>query len=389
MRDELTAPPGIAEQQSGESSQRESESIERHSRSFSLASRLLPREVARDVRRLYAWCRACDNAVDDEALPLAERRRRMAELWLELERVYGGERPERPESRWLQDLVLRYAIPKEWPQALLTGMESDLDFVRPQTVAELELYCYRAAGVVGLMMSRILGVQSREAEAYACSLGVAMQLTNIARDVAEDWSCGRCYLPTEWLPNAGQAEELPGDDQLRPAVKRLLELAELNYRKGRLGYPFLPARVRWAIRVAADVYREIGQVIREADFRVRERRHGVSTSRKLRIVGQGFWAGIHDRMVSTKDVSSSLITGVAEMKPETLYLAVFGLSLTGVMATAMFALVGLNPKADTYDYLPWIYSGGSACAALILGWWSRRLAKQLPTEATPSRGGKA
>lgn len=270
------------------------ESIQRHSRSFSLAARLLPRLVARDVRRLYAWCRACDNAVDDESVTLEERRARLDAIRADLRRVYAGEPVESVESRWLQELAKRYAIPEEWPEALLDGMESDLDFVRPVSQAELELYCYRAAGVVGLMMSRILGARSHEAEQYACSLGMAMQLTNIARDVAEDWERGRCYLPQEWL--AADGAELPSDAELCPVVERLLNLAEHHYELGRKGYPYLPPNVRWAIRVAASVYREIGEVIRGAGYRVRDKRHFVPAGRKLRIVASGLGAGIWDRL---------------------------------------------------------------------------------------------
>jgi phytoene synthase len=358
----------------------ERESIERHSRSFSLAARLLPPLVARDVRRLYAWCRACDNAVDDESVSLAERRARLAAIRADLQRVYSGERLDCVESRWLRELVERYAIPQEWPEALLDGMESDLDFVRPASQADLELYCYRAAGVVGLMMSRILGARSRKAEQYACSLGMAMQLTNIARDVAEDWQRGRCYLPQAWLEADGA--ELPSDVELCPSVQRLLNIAEHHYEQGRLGYPYLPQNVRWAIRVAASVYREIGEVIRAAEYRVREQRHFVPTTRKLGIVAAGLGAGVRDRLSSSLgNVSNSLVAGVSEMKPETFYLAIFGLSLTGVMGTVMFALVGMNPKADSYDNLPWIYSVGCAVMAAGLGWWSRRLASKLPSDS--------
>jgi 15-cis-phytoene synthase len=357
----------------------ERESIERHSRSFSLAASLLPPLVARDVRRLYAWCRACDNAVDDESVTLEERRARLDRIRADLRRVYAGERLESVESGWLQELVERYAIPEEWPRALLDGMESDLDFVRPASQTDLELYCYRAAGVVGLMMSRILGTRSREAEQYACSLGIAMQLTNIARDVAEDWERGRCYLPEEWL--ATDTAELPSDAELCPVVERLLNLAEHHYELGRKGYPYLPLNVRWAIRVAASVYREIGEVIRRAGYRVREQRHFVPTGRKLRIVAAGLGAGVRDRAsMALGNVSNSLMTGVTDMKPETFYLAIFGLSLTCVMGTVMFALVGMNPKADSYDKLPWVYSIGCAVMAAVLGWWSRRLASKLPVQ---------
>jgi hypothetical protein len=160
-----------------------------------------------------------------------------------------------------------------------------------------------------------------------------------------------------------------------------LNLADHYYEQGRKGDPYLPLNVRWAIRVAASVYREIGEVIRRAGYRVREQRHFVPTGRKLRIVAAGLGAGVGDRVsMSLGNVSSSLMTGVTDMKPEAFYLAIFGLSLTCVMGTVMFALVGMNPKVDNYDKLPWNYSIGCAVMAAVLGWWSRRLAIKLPVQ---------
>jgi phytoene synthase len=351
--------------------------IERHSRSFSLAARLLPPKVAADVHNLYAWCRSCDNAVD-EAGHKSLAKLKIDQFRQDIERIYQGQVPLQPESVWLAEIVHKYELPKHWPLDLLEGMESDIDFQPKRNLADLERYCYQAAGVVGLMMARVLGVKNRGALSYAKSLGMAMQMTNIARDVAEDQRRDRCYLPTEWLPEQqagnGDSTETLTDDVIRTGLKKLLDLAEHHYRLGAQGYPFLPGNVRLSIRVAAMVYRQIGRVIEDADLRVMGQRHHVSTAMKFRLVGRG----MKDELVYR--VSQSFCkhhyNERSTMKPDTMYLATFGLFLTFVMATVMFALVGINPKLETYDRLPWIYSVSSAIAAGGFWFLSRVLDKK-------------
>ncbi len=365
--------------------------LQRHSRSFALATRLLPKPVATDVKMLYAWCRTCDHVVDDEP-SRGEAERRLQLIRDDVVRIYAGEAPQLPESQWLEALVNRYDFPRRWPDDFLAGMASDLDFSPKGSVAELEHYGYQVAGVVGLMLSRILGASDPRACAPAISLGTAMQLTNIARDVSEDWERGRFYLPLEWMPGRVPPQGALPEEEIRRAVQRLLQLADRHYELGRQGLGYLPDAVRGSIRVAADVYQEIGQVIRRADCRVLGRRHYVSTGGKLRRLGLACLAEANYRVGrlvggDRPPATPTSLIGRVPMKRETLFLATFGLSLTCVMATVMFALVGINPKLESYQWLPWAYAGASAGMAVILGWLARRLDQTPAMAAVPTASG--
>ena len=155
--------------------------IQVNSRSFSMAARLLPKEMRTDVAKLYAWCRWCDNAVDD-APSQAVARHRLQMLMQDVKAIYSDQPIQLPASDWLRELVERYNIPPDLPRDLLRGMESDLNFKPMANDEALLLYCYRVAGVVGLMMRRVLGVTGQQALEHAKNLGIAMHLTNIARD---------------------------------------------------------------------------------------------------------------------------------------------------------------------------------------------------------------
>ncbi|MDG1807625.1 MAG: phytoene/squalene synthase family protein [Pirellulaceae bacterium] len=366
--------------------------IEAHSKSFSLACRTLPQHLREDVCKLYAWCRWCDNAVD-EAPDADIARQRLALLREDIESIYASRPLHLPASEWFFELVQRYDIPKQLPLDLLLGMESDIDFQPVQNQADLELYCYRAAGVVGLMMCRLLGVSDERAFENAKCLGIAMQLTNIARDVGEDWELGRLYLPATWLPAVEDLGSSPTDDQLRQAVEKCLDLADINYELGKQGYSALPAGTRLGIRVAAAVYREIGNEIKRSDYQVMQQRHFVSKAQKLKLVGREIAHELTFRMVNRRQQFGShllkkypsllaqqpspSLAGEFTMKTEFHYLAIFGLSMTLVMATVLFALMGLNPKREAYELLPWMYSCASAIGAATLWLWSQHIGKQL------------
>jgi 15-cis-phytoene synthase len=338
--------------------------IRKHSQSFSLAARLLPKRIRADVETLYAWCRWCDNAVDDAPTPDIARVR-LATLRADVELIYEGKSPIHAASQWLADLFSRYSIPKDNPLELLDGMEMDLSQCRINSEKELHLYCHRAAGTVGLMMCHILGVNEPQARRFADALGIAMQLTNIARDVAEDWQRGRCYLPEPWLDRRLEPGNPPRNDDVRLAVKQLLDLADHYYTLGLKGLRYLPVQSRIAILASATIYREIGQIIREKDFRVMDGRVRVPKIRKLKLVAQSiiltcemnFVSSAFFGMISTPNTQS-----IGEpMNKDARYLAVLGVSLTFILAAAMFILVGIKPKdSEAYSSLPWIYS--FACA---------------------------
>ncbi|HMP73901.1 MAG TPA: phytoene/squalene synthase family protein [Kiritimatiellia bacterium] len=252
------------------------ETISHHSKSFSFAARLLPGDVRDDVAVLYTWCRRADDAVD-RAGP-GEAPAALAVLREELAGLYDGRRFDEVTLAAMQWVVTKYGIPRRYPEELLAGMEMDVRGTRYRTVEDLDLYAYRVAGVVGLMMSHVLGVREEKALRPAAHLGMAMQLTNIARDVAEDWERGRLYLPDEMLAEAGMTADLAEElgkplavehgEGLSRALKGLLERADRFYGSADRGIPMLSARAGWGVRTARLVYSRIGSVVARKGYDV-------------------------------------------------------------------------------------------------------------------------
>lgn len=258
------------------------DSIRRHSRSFSFASRLLPAAKRADVERLYAWCRWCDDGVDaaatpQEALAFVER------ATADVHRIAAGTSPVAGESRWLAELVARHDLPLGAALALLEGMRSDLTPAAGLHEADLLRYCFRVAGAVGVLMCPILGLEDRRRLPHAAALGMGMQLTNIARDVAEDWGRGRCYLPVEWTDGLWPGGEPPDRERVRRGVRTILDVADGYYTAGEAGIGGLDSDSRLAVRAAARIYHAIGTRIRQRDHQVLDARARVSTLGKLRL----------------------------------------------------------------------------------------------------------
>lgn len=364
--------------------------IQHHSRSFSLAAGLLPRTVRKDVEKLYAWCRWCDEAVDEA--PNQET----AAIWLtglreDVERIYRGEPPLHAASQWLAELVDRHSIPKHLPLDLLEGMETDLGNPVFETEGQLLEYAYQAAGTVGLMMCRVLGVSDPRAFPKAKALGMAMQLTNIARDVKEDWVRGRRYLPKPWLSRVPGKDLLPTNQEARNGVQKLLAKADDLYEEGLRGLADLPASVRYAIRLAGGIYREIGEEIRRNDFQVMNGRMFVNRSAKFKIAAKSLVDEFRFRLrphFAVRPQPFSLTSPAIErnrlMAQDHWYLFYLGISLTLVMATTLFLLVGMNPKQEAYDSLPWLYAAGTACLAAATGWLARRYRDPVEADAVES-----
>ena len=261
------------------------DSIRRHSRSFSFASRLLPAAKRADVERLYAWCRWCDDGVD--AAATSQEAGEFVDLATEdVRRIAAGESPVAVESRWLAELVGRHDLPLAAATALLEGMRSDLTPAAGFHEADLWRYCFRVAGAVGVLMCPILGLEDRRHLPHAGALGMGMQLTNIARDVAEDWRRGRCYLPVEWTGGLRPSGEPPAPGRVRQGVRTILKVAEGYYSAGEAGIAALDSDSRLAVRAAARIYHAIGTRIRRRGFEVLDERARVSTLGKL-----GLFAG--------------------------------------------------------------------------------------------------
>ena len=231
-------------------------------RTFHLASRLLPREVQDDAALVYAFCRTVDDAADE-----AESTAVAAQALDRLEAELVGDLPPRPLLREFRDLAVRLDLPLASARELIRGVRSDLGAVRVADDAELIRYCYRVASTVGLMMCAVLRVRTRDALPHAVDLGVAMQLTNIARDVAEDAARGRVYLPTVRLQRRGvdPAALIAGTADrggIAQVVAEVLDLADEYYRSADSGMRDIPWRPRQAILVASRTYRAIGVRLR-------------------------------------------------------------------------------------------------------------------------------
>jgi len=253
-------------------------SIAANSKSFAMASRLLTPELADRAAVIYAWCRRADDLIDGDehafaghgatvagpADPIAA----VAALNAELDAIYAGVPMDDVILRAFAAVVHERQIPADYPRALLAGMAMDATDTRYTTLDELLLYCYRVASTVGLMMCHVFGLRDDAALANAAHLGIAMQLTNICRDVAEDWERQRLYLPVELLaPHgigdlAGRLGALPVDalprEELARTIADTLAIADRYYLSGNAGISALPFRAGIAVRAASMIYARIG-----------------------------------------------------------------------------------------------------------------------------------
>ncbi|MDP9036213.1 MAG: phytoene/squalene synthase family protein [Myxococcota bacterium] len=264
------------------------ELLRRGSRTFSAAARLLPREVRDPATVLYAFCRQADDRVDDDRDASAAT---VDALRDRLRRAHAGRPANGAVDRALSVVLERHAIPLLLPDALLEGLGWDVDRTRYETMEELFGYAARVAGSVGAMMTLLMGVRAPTVVARACDLGVAMQLTNIARDVGEDAHRGRLYLPVAWMRGCGLEPEAwlaaaSFDERLGSVVARLLEQADALYLRADAGVAGLPRRCRVAIRAARLLYSEIGRAIARARYDSVTRRAFVPTWRKLLLVAR-------------------------------------------------------------------------------------------------------
>jgi 15-cis-phytoene synthase len=257
------------------------QSLAQHSKSFALAGKLLPPDCRDDAAVIYAWCRRCDDAIDLADPPA--RAAALLRLRRELDAILAGDAQSDPTMAAFQEVMHRRAIPERCPRELLEGMRMDVEGTRYATVDELLVYCFRVAGTVGLMMCQVMGVNDPRALRRAADLGIAMQLTNICRDVAEDWDDGRLYLPRE-LISGGRVTDLRAAAVAR-AVQELLARADGFYRSGDQGLAALRFRCAVAIRAARLIYSDIGRVIAR-------RRHDVTAGRAFTSRGRKIWLAL-------------------------------------------------------------------------------------------------
>ena len=255
------------------------------SKTFFAASLLLPARVRAPATALYAFCRLADDAIDLGDDPHAA----MQELRSRLDAIYQGRPGPVDADRALAQVVHRFAIPRALLDALLEGFLWDAQGRLYHSLADVQAYGARVAGTVGAMMALVMETRSPAALARACELGVAMQLTNIARDVGEDARNGRLYLPRDWLQEAGVDPDCWLQNPVfNPAigsvVQRLLAAADDLYRRSREGIAALPRDCRPAIHAARRVYAEIGHQLEREGMDSISRRAVVSGKRKLVLI---------------------------------------------------------------------------------------------------------
>lgn len=307
----MTAPHGIAPADLEHCR----DAIRTGSLSFHSASRLLPARVRDPALALYAFCRLADDEVDEGQA----KERAVLALQERLDLAYRGTPRNAPEDRAFAAIVERFDMPRDLPEALLEGLAWDSLERRYRTLSEVRSYSARVASAVGAMMCVLMEVRDPHALARACDLGVAMQLTNIARDVGEDARAGRLYLPLDWFDEAGidAGAFLAAPEprrEIRRMVSRLLAEADRLYLRSEAGIAALPRDARMGIWAARLIYAGIGREVRRNGFDSVTRRAHTSTLQKL-----GWMAQSSARAAMGMAMPKSAVV-YAPSLPETAYL---------------------------------------------------------------------
>lgn len=247
-------------------------SIARGSKSFALASRLFDPVTRERAWLLYAWCRACDDLADGQDMGhgmtvVADAQDRLQTIRTRTALAFAGEPAGDPAFDGFGIVARECGISPALADDLIRGFALDADDWRPRSENDLFLYCYHVAGVVGVMMALVMGVSPQDDATLdrACDLGIAFQLANIARDICEDDTVGRCYLPVEWLVEMdippGQHMKPPFRKRLAVLAQRLATIAGRYEASARVGARALPFRSAWAVLAAAGIYGDIARAV--------------------------------------------------------------------------------------------------------------------------------
>ncbi|MDP2258925.1 MAG: phytoene/squalene synthase family protein [Caulobacter sp.] len=280
------------------------ETIQKGSQSFAAAAALFAPQTRADAEMLYAWCRHCDDVIDGQTLGHArellsadEVQRRLEGLYAQTRAALAGEPTDDPAFAAFREVARRRAIPEPYAIELIDGFAMDVAGRRYETIEDTLDYCWHVAGVVGAMMAIVMGVKPDDLATLrrAQDLGLAFQLTNIARDIVEDAQNGRVYLPADWLAQASVPEDAIAAPEHRAAVaalaRRLVEAAEPYYASARWGLRGLPFRSAWAVAAALGVYREIGVKVVARGAAAWDERVSTSTVEKIGLaLGGGLMA---------------------------------------------------------------------------------------------------
>lgn len=286
------------------------EVIARGSKSFALASRLFDARTRDRATMLYAWCRHADDVIDGQVEGHGQIERagtmaqRLATLRAKTDAALAGVRTGELPYDALADVAAAVGLPPRYAHDLLDGFALDVQGFQPATTDDLLTYCYGVAGCVGVMMALVMGVSARDHAtlARASDLGLAFQLNNIARDVAEDAANGRLYLPADALGRAGVAAtpagvasalaDEAGRARVFAVVRALVGLAERYEASAGWGVPALPWRSAWAVLSAGRIYGDIGRTVRAAGPAGLSRRSVTSKAEKLKAVASALPAAL-------------------------------------------------------------------------------------------------
>lgn len=264
-------------------------------KSFYFASRFVPVAKRRAIFALYHYCRIADNLVDLRGdRPVAEVRRQLALLGETVRALHAGAAPDDPRWLALADTLRRHSVPLRPLLALLDGVALDLEPVTMRNFAELERYSYLVAGVVGLMLGPVLGAEREGYEEYGVRLGIAMQLTNVLRDIGEDLGAGRLYLPADELAAFGLDRSALERREVTPEFRRFMAFqirrARQYFAAGDAVVGLFPADgSRMTVRLMQRTYSGILDAIERHDYDVFRLRAHVSSPRKLAILGRALW----------------------------------------------------------------------------------------------------
>ena len=293
-----------------------SAAIAKGSRSFALASTLFRPAMRTNAHRLYAWCRHCDDVIDGQNLGFGEvhtagaaHRPCRADLDRLRAQTLGalrGEPQAEPAMEAFRQVALSTDMPVRHPLDLLAGFEMDVEARSYGTLQHTIEYCYHVAGVVGVMMAIVMGVDPGDDETLdrAADLGIAFQLTNICRDAVDDAAIGRVYLPADLLAEHGVAatpeavRDLANRDALWAAATRLLDEADRYYASSGPGVRRLPIRAGFAVAAARGVYRDIGRVVRRRGPAAWDERARTSRRRKIALAGLGCVQGASSKAMT-------------------------------------------------------------------------------------------
>ena len=277
-------------------------SLQKYGKTFHFASQVFSSMMMSKIARLYQFCRFVDDCADLLEPELAKK------TLTEIQRHIDSESVENPELTALINELESYGVHRSDLSTLNEGALFDVQEQKVGDQGDLLRYCYKVAGVVGLMVSPIIGVKSRASSVYAVDLGIGMQLTNICRDVLEDANNGRSYLPLNEVESCGLSIQIMSNKgetpvNLKQLVKKYLDIADVYYTSAFSGYAYIPLRPRLTILFAGEMYRAIGTKLRKSDFAVLSGRTYLSKREKLwvcvkslaKVLSPKFWfKGSHE-----------------------------------------------------------------------------------------------